>query len=508
MQKYFKTIPDWLLLCILVLVAVGLRLPLLNGSFWLDEAAQASESVRPLSAQLDIKHDFQPPLLHFIVHFASQVSTSEWWLRLFGAFIPGIGSIIGTYLIGRKLFSQQVGFWSALLLSTSFLHVFYSQELRPYSLPTFWATLSWLLLINHLDQKQLSGKFLVSFGVMSALGLYSSYLYPFLFLSQLVVLMWFYRHHWQRLMWSIILASVLFAPWLPSFLTQLRVGTLLRTQLPGWDQVVSIPQLKVLPLTAATFIYGELNFDLNLLLIGSAIITFGLMTLIGLYFYRFTLIDRRVIILLLWLTVPILTAWIISFLVPVLQPKRVLFSLPAFYLLVSAAVLLVKEKLAKLPTLDRTQVIITGFIGWLLIINGFALFQYWTNPNLQRENWRGLISQITTDYSSGAAVLFGFNAPFAPWVWYAPTNFPVFTPNTLLITAKTDLSSTLKPLNDYHYVILFDYLRDLTDPNRRLEFHLEAHDFKPVLLIDQPKIGFVRIYARPEAVLSYNKQGN
>ncbi len=507
MQKYFKTIPDWVLIGILVLVAVGLRLPLLNGSFWLDEAAQALESVRPLSAQLDIKHDFQPPLLHFIVHFASRVSTAEWWLRLFGAFIPGIGTIIGTYLIGRKLFSKQVGFWSALLLSTSFLHVFYSQELRPYSLPAFWATWSWWLLINHLDQKQLSPKFLVSFGLISALGLYSSYLYPFLLFSQLLVLAWFYRHHWQRWMWSLILASVLFAPWLPSFLTQLQVGTLLRTQLPGWDQVVSIPQLKVLPLTAATFVYGELNFDLNLLLIGSAIIALGLITLTGYYLYRLRLFTRQLMILFIWLIVPILTAWIVSFWVPVLQPKRVLFSLPAFYLLIVTTVLMISEKLARQPALRQVRLIVTGLIGWLLLINIFALNQYWTSPNLQRENWRELISQITTDYPSGAAALFGFNAPFAPWVWYAPASFPAYTPNTLFITAETDLSSTLKPLNDYHYVVLFDYLRDLTDPDRRLEFHLETHDFKPVSLIDQPRIGFVRIYARPEAVLSYNKQG-
>ena len=54
-------------LILILLLAVMLRIPHLSGSFWLDEAAQALEIVRPLSQQLQIIDDFQPPLLHLIL---------------------------------------------------------------------------------------------------------------------------------------------------------------------------------------------------------------------------------------------------------------------------------------------------------------------------------------------------------------------------------------------------------------------------------------------------------
>lgn len=46
---------------LILLLALALRLPLLGGSFWLDEAAQYLESARPFSQQLAIREDFQPP---------------------------------------------------------------------------------------------------------------------------------------------------------------------------------------------------------------------------------------------------------------------------------------------------------------------------------------------------------------------------------------------------------------------------------------------------------------
>jgi len=166
------------LLWLILIFALLLRLPLLTGCFWLDEAAQALESVRPFSQQLEIINDFQPPLLHYLVHFAAKVTITEWWLRLWGALIPGLVTIWATIKLGEKLFNKQVGLTAGLLLATSSFHVFYSQELRPYSLPAMWAMLSTLLLFK----KDFSWW---QFAGITILGLYSSYLYPFLLLPQL-----------------------------------------------------------------------------------------------------------------------------------------------------------------------------------------------------------------------------------------------------------------------------------------------------------------------------------
>ncbi len=53
-------------LILITLLALLLRLPLLTGSFWLDEAAQALESARPFSQQIEFLKLFrQPGLLIF-----------------------------------------------------------------------------------------------------------------------------------------------------------------------------------------------------------------------------------------------------------------------------------------------------------------------------------------------------------------------------------------------------------------------------------------------------------
>ena len=135
------------LIILILVLALGLRLPLLNGSFWLDEAAQALESSRPWSQQLDIAGDFQPPLIHLVLFFSLKVSTAEWWLRSIVALLPGLVTIWATYEVGRRLVNQKAGIIASLLLTTSSFHIFYSQELRPYSLPTMWAVLSWLPLL-------------------------------------------------------------------------------------------------------------------------------------------------------------------------------------------------------------------------------------------------------------------------------------------------------------------------------------------------------------------------
>src|SRR5258708_3247127 len=177
-----KFLQNGQMFCILLL-ALGLRLPFLNGSFWLDEAAQALESARPFSQQLNITDDFQPPLIHLLIHFLLAVSRNECCLRSGAALGPGIITIWATYQMGQKLWNKNTGLAAAVLLSTSSFHVFYSQELRPYALPAMLATLSWLCLVHMMKKNNL--RMLVCYSILTGVGFYSSYLYPFLWISQI-----------------------------------------------------------------------------------------------------------------------------------------------------------------------------------------------------------------------------------------------------------------------------------------------------------------------------------
>lgn len=133
-----------------ITLALLVRLIQLNSSFWLDEAAQALESQRPLSQQLQLANDFQPPLYHLVVHLLIQFGTTEAWLRL-ASLIPGLITVWLTMKIGQHLFNRDVGLTAGVLLATSQFHLFYSQELRPYALAACLALASfwyWLQLMR------------------------------------------------------------------------------------------------------------------------------------------------------------------------------------------------------------------------------------------------------------------------------------------------------------------------------------------------------------------------
>lgn len=489
----------------IVVLALILRLPLLNGSFWLDEAAQALESTRPLNQQLQIAGDFQPPLLHLIIYFVALFNSSEWWLRSFGALIPGLITLIFTIKIARKLFGEKTALLTGLFLATNSFHIFFSQELRPYSLPAMWASLSWWSLIkNSFSQKNTQNsknkKLNWVFIVFSILGLFSSYLYPFLLFSQLVYLFWQNPKQLKKISLHFLLIGGGFLPWLPKFIEQFKVGQYLRLQMPGWEDVVSLSQLKSLPLIVGKFFYGVSNLELK------SLQTLGLLLLASLLFWQFIKnywsktktsknFKQAGMTICIWLILPILTAWLVSFFVPVLSPKRVLFCLPAFVIL-----------LASLITSYQNQVLKKVWIFVILIINFTGFYNYLTQAELQRENWRSLHQEISTKFNpENTAVVFAFEAPFSPWQWYDKNTFPILTTQNYFLTENNlpNLEKNLKKLEiqQVEYLIVFDYLRDLTDPDDLLIRTIKDLGWQDGGFFDYPNIGLVRIYKKNPVII-------
>jgi hypothetical protein len=49
---------------------------------------------------------------------------------------------------------------------------------------------------------------------------------------------------------------------------------------------------------------------------------------------------------------------------------------------------------------------------------------------------------------------------------------------------------------NYDHVIVFDYLRDLTDPNHFIEQYLTVYNYQAGQVYDYPQLGFVRTYLK------------
>lgn len=488
MKKYF---PLGLTISILFLATL-LRLPLIGGSFWLDEAAQALESARPLSQQFNLSEDFQPPLLHLILHFALYFNSSEIWLRTIGALIPGLLAILFTLKIARllskqlstktrQLFVLFAGSW----LATSSFHIFYSQELRPYSLPTFLATASWYFLLTKRQK---------SFFLSSVAGLYASFLYPFNLFGQLIYLWLTKPKRWQSSFWLIIGATTCFFPWLPVFFTQLQQSNFVRLQLPTWETAVSISQLKALPLLAGKWLFGVIDLGLNpwQLLIGLLIVGSIAYLLIK---HR---LNRQLLLFFCWAILPIVMAWLVSFFIPVFRPKRLLFALPAASLSLAWLVSWSYQQKERV-----TQFSAVFLASGLMVLNVLGLYQYWNNPNLQRENWRDLISALERAYNPNQTlVIFAFDQPFAPWLWYADDAWQTFALGKYSVAASPDWSTRLdaRLTQPNTPILIFDYLQDLSDPNRQIQQHLVDRGYQQQALFTYPGIGFVREYVEESQI--------
>lgn len=482
-------------LAVILLIAFLARLPLLNGSFWLDEAAQALEVARPLSQQFNIVEDFQPPLLHLILHAAQHVSHREWFLRLIGALIPGLMTVYATYQIGTTLRGNRVGSLAALFLATSSYHIFFSQELRPYALPAMIASLSWWRILRW--QADSSRWFDPIYCALSFAGLFSTYLYPLLIASQLLYVAGAESKLRKKLLGSLAVAGVGFMPWLPFLLGQFKQGSVVQSVLPGWASIVAMPQVKSLPLVAAKFLFGAVNIEPSAYFIVAGLIVLASGAVATRDLTKKTIASARPLIF--WLVVPILSAWLISFVVPVLQPKRVLFSLPAFYLCLA---ILIDQGWRRVGRLGAWALLAT-----LLSINLYSTYSYYRLPELQRENWRALHAQIIRQYPKDSSVaVFAFSEPFAPWRWYDDGSYPTVSLGMLGRTDQEKTARMLRPvLNErYRYVLVFDYLRDLTDPENLIPTYLQETGYVERDTIDYPNIGFVRVFSRKEAATAYD----
>lgn len=502
------------LLIFILAVGLVLRLPLLNASFWLDEAAQALESLRPLSQQLQIVDDFQPPLIHILVHVLLLFSRQEWWLRFGVAVIPSLITIWATYQVGKRLFSIKVGALAAALLATSSFDIFYAQELRPYALPSMWAALSWFVIVGWLKEKEQKSFFsrqLIFFVVCSLAGWYSSYLYPFLFIAQVCFVLLAMPKLRSKILLSTGAVLIGFSVWLPMFFAQLRAGQNLRLELPGWEKIVGFDQVKSIILIGGKFLFGVSDLEVNKVFI-LAILFLGLLfapllwsSANALRINKKDLVQRQsVVLIVLWLFLPILLVWLVSFIVPILQPKRVLFCLPAFYLGVAYLIWQPWQYLAsqrKLKTAFKALDLQLYTFSILAIFLFFSLnvamtVRYYLQPKYQREDWRGMHQAILDRYPTNAVALFAFPEPFAPWRWYDDGSYPVITTGVLSTDSLNDVQN-VRQVTHYHTILVFDYLRDLTDPQRKIEAQLQKDGY---LEVDQitPKtgVGIVHVYQK------------
>ena len=365
----------------ILILGLVLRLISLNQSFWLDEATSGLV-VRNFSlTEIVTKFspgDFHPPLYYLILKvWSSFFGTSEIALR-FPSIIFGLLTIYFVYLIGKELFNKKAGIIAGILLATSGLHIYYSQEARMYSLTA--------LLVSYLVYLFLKKKWFSFSIILLLVGMTD---YPALLI--LPVFWILAGKDWKNLAFSHLLLIISYVFWFPTFLKQLVIGSSLNSASPSWAGLLGTFSFKNFALIPVKFVFGRISFD-DKYLYASIILLAAF--LFGYLILKSIKSTRRVdSIIWLWLVVPIFLGMIISFRLSIFSYFRFLFCLPAFYLLVAVGLKKLKPKIS--------NILIIVLVGMNLIFSGIYLF----NPRFQREGWRELTTFVKEESGNKSAII-------------------------------------------------------------------------------------------------------
>lgn len=445
-----------------------LRLVNLNQSFWLDEAAQMIESSRSLAQQFQLAADFHPPLYHLLMHFWLKSGNSEVYAR-FPQVIFAVCSVYLIFKISQLLKLGKFAIFSALLLSVSPFHIYYSQEVRPYML---FSLLS-LLSIYHWLKSDFK-YFLIS----NIFLIYTNYFASFLLCGVNLTAYFFRKKLFNRTLKTTVLAYLFFLPWLPYLLEQFHVG--FSTSFRGWQEVVSEGSIRIIPLTFAKFIIGKVSVDNNLLYFLTLLPVF----LIFIYCCRLIYSKKSGKILLSLFFIPLILSFITSIFLPIVAPQRLIFLLPLFLIIISLALVYVKKIILKL---FLTIILLTSFLG---------LFLYYTDPKFQREDWRGSVDYLNKNAHPFHLILFSFPEPFAPFLWYnrQGLNAKGIAPE-FIVSEKNSQSIAIQVTNKQE-VYYYGYLTDLTDPDKIIDKELIKLGFKLSTINNFHGVGFLYKYEK------------
>ena len=208
---------------LLVLLGALLRFYRLGGqSLWVDEILTLKAANIGGSLGLhDVLSNIQGPLHAVLIHFIARLSTSEAALRCFSA-VAGVATIPVVYLLGRDIAGRRVGLVAATLFTVSPFAVWYSQEVRNYSLLLFLSAVStlaaWRIIVT-------GGRAWCLYVASVTLALYSNLSAAFLWLAHTLFGLGRLARARRLIKWAVacLTISVLFLPLLFGVMNWVKV---------------------------------------------------------------------------------------------------------------------------------------------------------------------------------------------------------------------------------------------------------------------------------------------
>lgn len=396
----------WLPLIALLVGAFALRLVRLGAeSLWYDEAVSlllAGKSLPALVAHTG--RDIHPPLYYVLLHWWTGLTGRTEFAAAFFSLFFGILLIPATYTFARRLppRGSAVPVMSALLVAISPYNVWYSQEVRMYTLGAFLALLNaiaaWRLLVGQrrgqtVGPQRPSWLLLV---LSAALGLYTLYYFAFFLLFQALFLAAvLLRERLTLRPWLLAAAAtiVAWAPWLP---VAWRQAT--DPPVPPWRSFT--PLWAVLRDSFGALAFGQSAPPATWqpwLLLAFAVYAVGLVALLA----RGRAVSTAAYLVgATWL--PVAVIHLFSVLASPLYHVRYVFTYSPYFYVVLAAGLLAGPAFAPRPL--RAPLVVAALALWAGL-SARSLHTFWSDPAYAADDYRGAMRHLTALWRPGDALL-------------------------------------------------------------------------------------------------------
>jgi mannosyltransferase len=473
------------LIAIILVMALDLRLfHLPQRVLWFDEAnslliAKASPA-QVTDAVLDDTHS---PFYYITLHYWQCFARDEVGARLLSVLV-GVATVAVVYSMGCALAGRGAGLLAAAFLAVCPLHVWYSQEIRMYALQTLLVALSFLFMVWALRRQR--GAFWVGYSIMTALSLYAQYASIYAVIAQNIYVAVFYWRDRQKLRYWLVsqcAVALLFAPWLPAFVSQTRMA-----MGSSWLGPLKISRvLAFFSLFSGAYLgdphgrFATVGITIAALIVPSPIL------------FRRCQSRQSAVLLVLWFVVPVALLVLQSLNQNRFLPRVLLCTTPPFALLLGCAV----TQSGKVAT--RTVVVLAAIA--LLAANVYALRNYYFLENRWvKSDLRGAAGKLANEFRAGDIVVHLTESSFRPFQWYLGAGVvqgmidpPVYQPHLFRVTGDGRLPQSSSGFRRIWLVLYPDQFHpDLAE--RARDWMNQHHHF--VCAIYSSNTVFVGLYER------------
>jgi len=228
------------LLSVLTALSLLLRTRQLNAGFWIDEGLSVGIAHHHLTAIPGLLHqDGSPPAYYMLLNL---------WIRLFGdgerathtlSLLFAIGCIPLAFAVGRSLHGRSTGLVCAALAAIDPYLTYYAQETRMYSLAAFLSLVVTLAYVNGILRGRTAWVVVLVLSLDAMLYVHNWGLFLCVGLAAATAL--FARERLRLFGAAAAGVALLYAPWLPTLLSQARHTGAPWASAPSFHDLVLAP---------------------------------------------------------------------------------------------------------------------------------------------------------------------------------------------------------------------------------------------------------------------------